>query len=309
MRVYQQTIANKISLSGVGLHSGIVSEIHLLPAIENHGIRFQRIDLPDRPVIGANVELVSEVTRGTTLSKDGISIHTVEHLLAAAVGLQIDNLLIQIDGPEVPILDGSALPFVLSMKAAKIKSQKAQVDYFEITEPIAYHDSKTGVTIHAEPCEEYSVSVSVNYQSPVLGKQQATLSSINSFESEIAPSRTFCFFHELEQLHQMGLIQGGDLSNAVVVVDRPIAPEEMNYLATLLQKEKLNTFDVGILNKEKLRFANEPARHKLLDVIGDLSLVGKPVRGKIFIEKPGHSANVAFARHLKKLIHENAFTS
>lgn len=308
MRGYQQTIQKTTTLSGIGLHTGIFSEITFIPAPANHGIQFQRMDLPEQPLIEAQVELVSEVLRGTTLSMNNMSIHTVEHVLAALIGLEIDNVLMQVKGPEVPILDGSAHQFVEALLHAGLCSQEAKREFYTLTDRVEYKDEQSGAVISAIPFDGYQLTVTVDYDSPVLGNQQAQLSHLKDFTSEIASSRTFCFFHELEYLYQQGLIKGGDLSNAVVVVDKHVKRTELNYLAKLLKKEEISSCDVGILNAEKSRHPNEASRHKLLDILGDLALIGHPIKAKITAIKPGHASNIAFAKQLKKTIQNKKIT-
>ncbi|MEQ8473103.1 MAG: bifunctional UDP-3-O-[3-hydroxymyristoyl] N-acetylglucosamine deacetylase/3-hydroxyacyl-ACP dehydratase [Marinoscillum sp.] len=306
MKFYQQTIKESISLSGIGLHTGEKAVVTFVPARANHGIKFQRIDLKDKPVIEADVEYVSEVNRGTTLQKDGAEIHTVEHILAALVGMEIDNMLIQIDGNEIPIMDGSAYPFVEALTKAGIKEQNAQRNFFEIPESIFYQDKELDVEIAALPLDDYRVTVMVDYNSKVLGSQHASLNRIDDFPEKISRSRTFCFLHELEELHKNNLIKGGDLSNAVVVVDKKVKASKMEHLSNLLGKPKVEHYEPGILNDEQLRYPNEPARHKLMDVLGDLALIGRPLKAQILAARPGHGTNIAFARKLKKIMLEES---
>lgn len=306
MKLYQQTIKESVSLSGVGLHSGEKCTITFIPARANHGIKFQRMDLDDQPIIPADVDLVVAINRGTTLEKDGAQVQTIEHVLATMVGLEIDNILIQLSNAEVPIMDGSAHEFVTAIQKAGIKEQNAQRNFFEVPESIFYQDKEQDVEIAALPLDDYRVTVMVDYNSKILGSQHASLNSLSDFVTNISKSRTFCFLHELEELHKNGLIKGGDLTNAIVVVDKKVKTSEIEHLSKLLGKAKVDHYEPGILNNEALHYPNEPARHKLMDVLGDLALVGRPLKGQILAARPGHSTNVAFARKLKKIMAEES---
>lgn len=296
----QQTIKNSISLSGVGLHTGANVTITFLPAEENHGIVFQRIDLEDQPKIEANADFVVDTSRSTTLGIDNVRISTVEHILAACVGLQIDNLLIQLDGIEVPILDGSSKPFCSALLEAEIEKQEALRDYHEITKPIHYVDEENNVELSILPLNDYRITTIVDYHSSVLNNQHAFLNSINDFQKEISACRTFCFFHEIKPLFEQGLIKGGDVDNAIVIVEESVTESEIQELAVLLEKPHLKVQDKGILNNIDLHYTNEPARHKLLDIMGDLALVGKPIKGQIMAVCPGHKSNVELAKLIRK---------
>jgi len=298
----QTTLSNKISFKGVGLHTGAPATVTICPAPENHGYKFQRMDVEGQPIIDADCDLVTDTSRGTTLEKDGISISTVEHVLASLVGSEIDNALIQIDGPEMPILDGSSIEFIEGIKKIGSIEQEADREYFEIPHNIHYVDEDNSVEIIAMPVDDYRLTVMVDYNSPVLGTQHASLTNIADFAKEIAPCRTFCFLHELEYLLEHNLIKGGDLNNAIVVVDKPVEQEELDRLAKVFQKDKVEVKKDGILNNLDLRFSNEPARHKLLDMIGDLALIGMPIKGQIMAARPGHASNVAFAKKVKQAI-------
>jgi UDP-3-O-[3-hydroxymyristoyl] N-acetylglucosamine deacetylase/3-hydroxyacyl-[acyl-carrier-protein] dehydratase len=265
-----------------------------------HGYKFQRVDLPGQPTVDADVDNVVDLSRGTTIEQNGARVNTVEHTLAALVGLQIDNVLIQLDGPEPPIMDGSSHEFIEALEQAGLEEQNALRNYFEIPEEIRFVDNSRGVEIAALPLNDYRLTVMVDYNSPVLGSQHASLNHISHFKSEISSSRTFCFLHELEALYKQNLIRGGDLSNAIVVVDRVVSEDELSELATMLGKPKVAVKKEGILNNVDLRHKNEPARHKLLDMVGDLALVGRPLKGQILAARPGHAANVAFAKKIKK---------
>ena len=300
----QRTILKEVSLSDVGLHSGQQVNLTFCPADENYGIKFQRVDLENQPIIEADADLVTEVQRGTTLTKNGESVSTIEHALAALTGLGIDNCLIKIDAQEVPIMDGSCKPFIKILKSAGIKHLEAPKKYFEIKEPIKFINEEKGIELIALPDDHYNITSMIDYDSPVLGKQFATLDKIEDFEKEIASSRTFCFLHELEFLAKNNLIKGGDLSNAIVVVDKVIEEERLVEIAKLLGKPSVEVNKEGILNNIELRHANEAARHKLLDIVGDLTLVGRPIKGKIIASKPGHGPNTEFAKLIKKSIKE-----
>ncbi len=301
----QHTIKQPVTVSGVGLHTGVNANMTFVPAAPNHGIKFQRIDLENQPVVEADVDYVVDLSRGTTLEKNGARVNTVEHTLAALVGLQIDNILIQLDGPEPPIMDGSSQPFVEALLSAGLEEQNAMRNFFEVPHSVFHQEPDRDVEIAALPLDDYRVTVMVDYNSPVLGSQHASLTNIGQFTKEIASCRTFCFLHELEMLQKQNLIKGGDLNNAIVVVDRVVREEELESLARLFNKPKVEVKKEGILNNVELRYKNEPARHKLLDVMGDLALVGRPLKAQIMAARPGHAANVAFARKLKKLMKES----
>ncbi|MEY4876558.1 MAG: hypothetical protein RL708_1707 [Bacteroidota bacterium] len=298
----QKTLKAPVTVSGVGLHTGKQVTLTFKPAPVNHGFKFQRIDLPGMPIINADADLVVDVSRGTTLEQNGARVATVEHSLAALVGMELDNVLIELDGMEVPILDGSSQPFIDAIEKVGVEEQNAVREYFQLNTTIQYTDSVKKVEMTAVPAEDYQISVMVDYNSPVLGTQHATLHNISEFKSDFAASRTFCFLHELEHLVDNNLIKGGDLSNAIVVVDKKVSDEELNKLAKLFNREKVSVQQEGILNNVDLRYQNEPARHKLLDVVGDLALIGTPIKGKIFASRPGHASNVEFAKKIKAYI-------
>lgn len=300
----QQTIKQPATIKGIGLHTGHEVTMVFRPAEANHGVRFQRIDLAERPVIKAEVAQVVSTLRGTTIQQGIAHVSTVEHAMSALFGLGIDNVLIEIDGPEVPILDGSALPFVKILEEAGLARQDELREYLDITEPISYFDESTGSELLALPADGFQVTTMIDFNSKVLGQQYAALAHLADFASEIAPCRTFVFLHELEYLVEHDLIKGGDLSNAIVIVDRLMNQAELDALAKKLNKPSVKIDKEGILNTIQLYFHNEPARHKLLDVLGDLALVGKPIKGKIVATKPGHTANIEFAKLLKKAFNE-----
>lgn len=300
MRINQCTIKAAATVKGVGLHTGMVVTLTLRPAPENYGYKFQRIDLPDAPIIAADVSKIVATNRGTVIKQGDAQISTIEHVLSALVGLGIDNVLLEIDGGEVPILDGSAAIFAQKIEEAGIEEQNEPREYFNITETISFKDEKTGAEYIAMPADEYCLTTMIDFNSSVLGQQFASLDSTPQYQTEIAPARTFAFLHELEFMLNQGLIKGGDLDNAIVLVDRMMTDEELADLAKKLNKPQVKIEHTGILNTTALRFQNEPARHKLLDVIGDLALVGKFIKGKIIATKPGHTSNIAFAKVLKR---------
>lgn len=298
----QTTIKEAVTVSGVGLHTGANVKLTFLPAPANHWYKFQRVDLDGQPIIEADCELVTDTSRGTTLEKNGVKVSTVEHALAALVGLEIDNVLLQIDGPEMPIMDGSSIQFVEKLLAAGIVELEAEREYFHVPVNVHYNDSENKVEMVAMPLDDYRATVMVDYNSPVLGSQHATITNLSEFEKEIASCRTFCFLHELEMMLSNNLIKGGDLNNAIVIVDRIVEDGEMDRLAKIFDKPKVEVRKEGILNNVELRFQNEPARHKLLDLLGDLALIGMPIKAQIMAARPGHASNVAFARKIKALI-------
>ncbi len=302
MNVKQRTIKNEISISGVGLHTGKPASLHFKPAPDNHGFKFQRIDLDGSPIIDADVDNVSDTSRGTTISQNGASVSTIEHLLAALVGMEIDNVLIEIDGPEVPIMDGSSSFFTEALEKAGFVQQELDREYYVIPHNIHYTEEDRKVEMVAMPLDGYRLTCMIDYNSPVLGSQHASISNIDEFQEEIASSRTFCFLHELESLVEHNLIKGGDLNNAIVVVDKDVSDDELSSLAKLFNREDIQVAKEGILNNIELRYQNEPARHKLLDMIGDLALIGVPLKGHIMAARPGHAANVAFAKRIKAAI-------
>lgn len=307
MNQKQRTLKGPITLSGVGLHTGANANITFKPAPTNHGFKFKRIDLDGQPVIEADCDLVTDTSRGTTLSKHGAKVYTIEHALAALAGMEIDNVLIEIDGPEVPILDGSSKLYVESFEKAGIVDQDLDRLYYELKENITFEEPTRKIEMLAVPSEDFRVTVMVDYNSPVLGTQHAQIHKLSEFKEEISPCRTFCFLHEIEQLLKHNLIKGGDLNNAIVVVDRDISQEKLDELAILFNKPKVEVKYKGFLNNVELHFQNEPARHKLLDIIGDLTLIGTPVKAHVLAARPGHFANVEFAKKIKALIKKDKF--
>ncbi|MBL7776341.1 MAG: bifunctional UDP-3-O-[3-hydroxymyristoyl] N-acetylglucosamine deacetylase/3-hydroxyacyl-ACP dehydratase, partial [Saprospiraceae bacterium] len=298
------TIKTPVSVRGVGLLTGKTVTLTFNQAPANHGYRFQRVDLPEQPVVAADVKYVASTNRGTTLRNGDAQVATIEHVLSALTGLGIDNVLMEIDGPEVPIVDGTSLPFVVALREAGQEEQDADREYFVITEPISYKDEITGTELLALPADAFEATVMIDFNSKVLGQQFAALHTMAEYPEEIAPCRTFVFVHELEKLLEMGLIKGGDMDNAIVIADRKMDQAELDNLARKMGKQSIKVDSEGVLNTVQLHFQNEPARHKLLDVIGDLALVGRPIQGKIVATKPGHTANVEFAKILKKHLTE-----
>lgn len=305
MSDFQQTLKKSFTLSGIGVHTGISANLTVKPAAGNHGFVFKRIDLEGEPTIKADVDLVVDVSRGTTLEQNGARVSTVEHLLAALVGTEIDNALIEIDGPEVPILDGSSRMFVEAIIDSGIEEQiHFKREYFKLTKNIVFRDEKRNVELTAVPSDDYQLSILIDYNSEVLGPQHATVDHISEFKKEIAEARTFCFLHEIESLVDNNLIRGGSLDNALVIVDHKIDDRRLKKLAAFFHKEDIEV-EEGYLNNVELRYRNEPARHKLLDVVGDLALIGMPIKAKIFASKPGHAANIEFAKKIKAHIKES----
>lgn len=299
MNPKQRTLAKEITLTGVGLHTGLDVVMTIHPAKENHGYKFKRVDLENQPVIDADCDLVVETSRGTTLEQNGARVSTIEHVLATLVGLEIDNALIEINAPECPILDGSAHEIVKEIDKVGIVEQLEERVYFEVNANIHYNDPANKVEMVVMPADNYRLTVLVDYNSPVLGTQHATITDLNQFKKEISSCRTFCFLHELEMMVKADLIKGGNLNNAIVIVDRVMDEEELKHLAKLFNRDKIEVKKEGILNNVDLRFQNEPARHKLLDMIGDLALVGMPIKGQIMAARPGHAANVELAKKIK----------
>ena len=304
--IRQTTLKNSISVSGVGLHTGILVNLTFKPAPENHGYQFKRIDLPDQPVIEADVDHVIDTNRGTTIGKGNARVSTIEHVLAALSGMEIDNVLMELDGPEVPILDGSSKPFIDILEKAGIQEQNAERIYYTLSENITYEDPSRKTEMLAVPSEDFRLTVMVDYNTDILGTQHATLYNVGEFKSEVSESRTFCFLHELEMMLKANLIKGGDINNAIVVVDKPVGEDKLAYLRKIFNRNDV-TVERGFLNNVKLRSQNEPARHKLLDIVGDLALVGAPLKGHILAARPGHGANVEFAKMIRALMKRDRF--
>lgn len=299
----QRTIKKSVSMSGIGLHTGTECKMTFKPAPENYGIRFIRADLGGKPEIPAIADNVVDVSRGTTIGIGEAKVHTIEHVLSAIAGLQIDNIIIEVDGIEPPVGDGSAIPYVKVLQKAGFEQQEAPKDYLVIDKTVMFHDEEKNIDIVALPLDDYRVTVMVDYQNPALGSQHTGLFDFEKeFESEFASARTFCFLSEVEQLADQGLIKGGDLDNAVVIVDHKPSSKELKALGDKIGiKEEFMLGENGILNNKTLRYKNEPVRHKLLDLIGDLVLIGAPIKAQVLAARPGHRANVEFAKQIRKL--------
>jgi UDP-3-O-[3-hydroxymyristoyl] N-acetylglucosamine deacetylase/3-hydroxyacyl-[acyl-carrier-protein] dehydratase len=299
---FQHTLKESVTISGAGIHTGQSVTINIKPAEPGSGINFQRIDLPGQPVVKADVDNVIETNRSTTIEANGARIGTIEHLMAALVGMEIDNVLIEINGEEVPILDGSSEVFIDHLSKAGIQKQNAEKIYYKIQHNISFIDEGKKVEMVALPYNGYRINTLIDFNSPILGTQHADLRDLKDFKNEVAPSRTFCFFHELEQLIANDLIKGGDINNAIVVVDKPVDEQQVKRISKVFHKDDVKVSEAGILNNLTLRFPNEPARHKLLDVVGDLALVGYPFKAHIIANRPGHSSNIKFAKKIKEHI-------
>ena len=300
--VPQRTLERQISLDGVGLHTGNKVKITFKPAPVNTGFVFLRTDLKPAFKIPADIQYVKTTDRGTTLEKDGVKIQTSEHVLAALVGMQIDNCFISMNAPESPIMDGSSRYFTEAIEKAGVIEQDEKRNEYVVTELISYKCEESGSEITVIPSENYQVTTMVDFETKILGTQNATLENISQFKSEIAPSRTFSFLHELETLLENGLIKGGELNNAIVYVDKPLSESNMVRLKEAFGKEKISVNPNGILDNLSLHFSNEAARHKLLDVVGDLALIGTPLRGKVIANKPGHRVNTNFSKKVAQII-------
>lgn len=300
--VLQRTIANVVTLKGVGLHTGSEVTMTFKPAAANQGYAFKRVDLEGEPIIPADASLVTNTQRGTNLEKNGVSIQTTEHVLAACVGLEIDNLLIELNAAEPPIMDGSSKFFVEALEKAGITELEEQREEYVVKEIITYTDEESGSEIILMPSNEYQVTTMVDFGTKVLGTQNASIKHLSEFKEEISDSRTFSFLHEIEMLLEHGLIKGGDLNNAIVYVDKELSPATMDKLRVAFNKEHIAVKPNGILDNLTLHHPNEAARHKLLDVIGDLALVGTRIKGKIIANKPGHYVNTQFAKKLQKIV-------
>lgn len=298
----QKTIKNEVSLTGVGLHTGKNVTLTFKPATANFGLAFKRVDLEGAPVIEADANYVTNTQRGTCLEKNGVTIQTSEHVLAALVGLDIDNAIIELNASEPPIMDGSSKFFIEALEKAGIVELDATREEFVVSDVISYTDEESGSEILVMPAKEYQITTMVDFGTKVLGTQNATLNQISDFKDEISNSRTFSFLHEIEMLLEHGLIKGGDLNNAIVYVDKPLSPETMEKLRVAFKKDNIAVKPNGILDNLTLHHPNEAARHKLLDVLGDLALVGTRIRGKVIANKPGHFVNTQFAKKLSKII-------
>jgi len=300
MSIFQKTLNGPVSFRGRGLHTGLEVEINVLPADADHGIVFRRVDLEGRPSIPALSDFVTDTSRGTTIERGGAKVSTIEHLMAALWHSGIDNALIEINGPEVPIMDGSAREYVAKIDEIGMLEQDVLINYYRVTEKLSYSIPEKGVEIEIFPDEEFSVSIHIDYGSCVLGNQYATFNSKTDFAKDIAPCRTFVFLHELEPLFNMNLIKGGDLDNAIIVVEYEPSEAEINRLTGLFNKKDIHVKKSGYLSHLDLRFHNEPARHKLLDILGDTALLGFRIKGRIMATKPGHKANTELVKLMKK---------
>ena len=301
----QKTLAASFSLKGKGLHTGLDIEITFNPAPENHGYKIKRTDLEGQPVIDALAENVVATQRGTVLKKNGVQVSTIEHAMAALYALEIDNCLIEVNAPEFPILDGSARYFVEEIQKVGSVEQNAPRDYYIVKHKIEVKDEESGASLIILPDDKFSVNVLISFDSPVLNNQFASMNDLSEFPSELAASRTFVFVREIEMLLNNNLIKGGDLDNAIVIYDQKLPQESLDKLADMMNVPHLNLTGLGYINHEPLAFDNEPARHKLLDVIGDVALIGKPIRGRIIATRPGHKINNQFARMIRKDIKQN----
>lgn len=301
----QKTLKDSFSLRGKGLHTGLDLTVTFNPAPDNHGYKIQRVDLEEQPIIDAVADNVIETTRGTVLAKNGVKVSTVEHGMAALYAAGIDNCLIQVNGPEFPILDGSAISYVEEIEKVGIVEQAAVKDFYIIKHKIEFKDEETGSSIMVLPDEDFSVNVLISYDSKIIPNQYATLDSMNDFSKEIAASRTFVFVREIEPLLSAGLIKGGDLDNAIVIYERQVSQEKLDALADVMKVPHKDANQLGYINHKPLVWDNEPARHKLLDIIGDLALIGKPIKGRIIATRPGHTINNKFARQMRKEIRKH----
>ena len=302
MRNKQTTIKSSISLEGVGIHTGKDVKLTFKPAKSNTGYIFRRMDLDGSPSIEAVADYVINTQRGTTLEKNGVKLKTIEHVLAALVGLEIDNVVIEINAEEPPIMDGSSKSFVLALENAGLTDLNEFRNEFIIKDVVTFKDDKTGSEITIIPSDSYQITVMVDYKTKVLGTQNATLSNLSEFKNNFSNARTFSFLHEIEMLLENDLIKGGDLNNAIVYVDKKISDETMGKLKKAFNKTKVSVKSNGILDNLNLHYPNEAARHKLLDVVGDLALIGRRIRGKVIAKKPGHHINTGFAKKIRELI-------
>ncbi len=300
---FQRTIGSQTSCIGVGLHTGVESKITFKPAPENFGIRFKRMDVEGCPEIRADIDHVVDISRGTTIEENGVRIHTVEHALAACVGIGLDNILIELTEKEPPVMDGSSIDFVEALLKAGIVKQESPRNYLHIDEAVGYTDSERGVDIHIMPSDQFRITFMIDYKFRTLGTQFTTLDEVEkNFAKDIAPARTFCFLSEVKTLKENGLIKGGNLDNAVVIVDKEIDQSEADNIKDLFGiKRKISLGANGTLNGKELRYDNEPVRHKALDLIGDLALLGMPLQGHVIASKSGHAANVELVKRIKKV--------
>ena len=304
MQLKQQTLAGPISFSGKGLHTGVTVNMTVHPATDNHGIVFRRVDLEGTPTVPALCEYVTDTSRGTTIEKGEAKVSTIEHIISALWTMGVDNALIDIDGPETPIMDGSAREYVEKIQQTGLVEQKSPRKYYEVTEKQVYTIPDKGVAIIIYPDDEFTVSVHIDFNSKVVGNQYATLDMYSKYTEDIAPCRTFCFLHELEPLLKMNLIKGGDLDNAIVVVENPVSDEQLEHLKKVFNKDDIRVTG-GYLNNLELRASNELARHKLLDLLGDFALLGMRIKGRVWASRPGHYANTEFMKQILLSIRRN----
>ena len=301
----QNTLKEQFSLSGKGLHTGLNLTVTFLPAPANHGYKIQRIDMPSQPIMDAVAENVVDTQRGTVLGKGEMRCSTVEHAMAALYALGLDNVLIQVDGPEFPILDGSAELYVQAIQRVGIQEQEAPKDFYYISKKMEFRDDATGACITLLPDEDFSITSMISFDSKVLSSQFATLDNMDKFATEVAAARTFVFVREIEPLLMAGLIKGGDLDNAIVIYEHETTQDNLDKLCQLTGAEQHNASELGYLQHKPLVWENEPARHKLLDIIGDMALIGKPIKGRIIATRPGHTINNKFARMMRKEIRKH----
>lgn len=305
-QVFQQTLKEVVSFEGVGLHTGEKVKMNLVPEKAGFGIRFKRIDIENQPMLKADVDYVVDTSRGTTLEhSNGARVATVEHIMSALVAVGVDNVIVELDGPEVPIMDGSAYPFIEAMEKVGFEVQDAEREYFPLDKVIEYKDEETGTEFMAIPMDRYQLTTMIDFEKSVIGAQHFSLKSLEDYKSEVAKARTFVFLHELEYLYDNNLIKGGDLANAVVIVDKEVEEKTLEKLRKIFNKEDVQIKGQGVLNNVELRYDNEPVRHKTLDLIGDVALTGYHFNAHIIATKPGHKHNVAFAKELKKYVRQN----
>ncbi len=298
----QQTLNGQFSVKGKGLHTGLEIEAEFLPAPDNHGYKFQRVDLPGEPVIDALAENVIDTSRGTTIAKGDVRVSTIEHALAALYAAGIDNVLIKLNAPEMPILDGSAREYCTKIEAIGLQEQETDKNFYIVKHKIEVRDELTGAHLTVLPDNDFSIDAMISYDSPVLSNQFARLENMADFQKEIASSRTFVFVREIEPLVKANLIKGGDLDNAIVIYDREMTQEQLDHISDTMGCERKKITDFGYINNRPLEFENEPARHKLLDVMGDIALIGRPLKGRIIACRPGHKINTTFAKQVRKEI-------
>ncbi|HTQ27757.1 MAG TPA: UDP-3-O-acyl-N-acetylglucosamine deacetylase [Puia sp.] len=303
----QHSLASEVYLSGKGLHTGVPAEMRLVPQPPDFGFQFRRVDLPGKPIIKANADSVINTFRGTIIGNNGATVGMIEHVLAALVGMGVDNCLIEVNNHEIPIMDGSCEPFIELIERAGVVEQNVQKIWYELGSPLTYHDKVNNVKIEAFPDSEYRLHTVVDFKSSRLGVQTASLRHMREFKKEIAPCRTYCLVHELDMLHEQQLIQGDLVKNAILLVDKPISKEHMEKLVEKFDLPRFALAEGTYLDNLKLHFDNEIARHKLLDMIGDLSLIGYPLKARIVGNRPGHTGNIGFARMVRSYIRENKF--